>query len=255
MSASSGRLAGKRILISGTARGIGEAAQRLFCQQGASVVGCAFSAGGAERAAAELRDEGFDAHGRQVDLADPDAAREWVEWGAQTLGGIDVLYNNAGQAQIAPFAELTVEQWRSTIVRELDIYFFTTSPAWPHLQRSRGVVLNTASACGMVGERGLGFTAHAAAKGGVIAFTRQLAAEGAEHGIRANSISPGFIDSPTTQAPDAWRERIADRIHMLGRPGETMDVANLALYLASDESALATGANFVVDAGWTAGGR
>ena len=191
---------------------------------------------------------------RRADLSDPATAQEWVEWGAEQLGGIDVLYNNAGQAQIAPFEELTVEQWRSTIVRELDIYFFTTQPAWPYLKQSRGAIICTASACGMVGEKGLGFAAHAAAKGGVIALTRQLAAEGAEHGIRANTISPGFIDSPTTNAPDFWRERIADRIHMLPRAGAPIEVAQLALYLASDESALATGANFVVDAGWTAGG-
>ena len=91
-----GRLQGKRALITGTAGGQGAIAQRAFCREGASVVGCDVKEGGAERWAAALRAEGYEAHGRTVDLSDPKAARDWVDWGAETLGGIDVLYNNAG---------------------------------------------------------------------------------------------------------------------------------------------------------------
>jgi NAD(P)-dependent dehydrogenase (short-subunit alcohol dehydrogenase family) len=253
--ASTGRLAGKRILISGTAGGQGAAAQRLFCEEGAAVVGCDLHEGAAEATAEALRALGYEAQARTVDLSDPDAAREWVEWGAAQLGGIDVLYNNASATRLAPFEEMTIEEWRFTIVNELDLLFYTTSPAWPHLKSSRGSIINTASVCATIGERTLGFAAHAAAKGGVLAFTRQLAAEGAPHGIRANTISPGFIDSPATQVvPAEYRRRVVNRLHMLPREGTPDDVANLALYLASDESSFATGANFVIDAGWTSGG-
>ena len=253
--ATPGRLEGKRVLITGTAGGQGLVAQRLFCEHGAAVVGCDVHEGTAEAAADELRARGYSAHGRTVDLSDPDAARDWVEWGAAEMGGIDVLYNNAGSTALAPFAEMTLEQWRFTIANELDLLFYTTSPAWPHLVRSRGSIINTASICASIGERTLGFAAHAAAKGGVLAFTRQLAAEGAQFGIRANAISPGFIDSPATRVvPADYRRRVVERLHMLPREGTPEDVANLALYLASDESSFATGANFVIDAGWTAGG-
>ncbi|MDQ1513069.1 MAG: hypothetical protein QOC59_911, partial [Microbacteriaceae bacterium] len=91
----SARLAGKRVLITGTAGGQGEAAQRLFVQQGAAVVGCDLQPGAAEASAKALREEGFDARGYDVDLADADAAAAWVESAAADLGGVDVLYNNA----------------------------------------------------------------------------------------------------------------------------------------------------------------
>ncbi len=253
--AGSGRLLGKRVLVTGTAGGQGAAAQKLFCEHGAAVVGCDVRQGAAEATAESLRGQGYDAHAATVDLSDSEAARGWVEWGAGRLGGVDVLYNNAGTPALVPFEEMTAEQWRFTIANELDLLFHTTSAAWPHLKRSRGAIINTASVCAMIGEKGLGFAAHAAAKGGVLAFTRQLAAEGAAHGIRANAISPGFIDSPATSGdPGPYRERVVSRLHMLPRAGTCEDVAQLALYLASDESSLATGANFVLDAGWTAGG-
>jgi meso-butanediol dehydrogenase/(S,S)-butanediol dehydrogenase/diacetyl reductase len=250
-----GRLDGKRVLITGTGGGQGAAAQRLFCGEGAAVVGCDVKDGAAEATAEALRAEGQQAWGRTVDLADPEAARAWVEWGAEELGGIDVLYNNASATALAPFGEMTLEEWRFTIVNELDILFYTTSPAWPHLERSRGSIINTASVCATIGEKTLGFAAHAAAKGGVLAFTRQLAAEGAPLGIRANAISPGFIASPATEVvPPEYRKRVVERLHMLDREGTPEDIAPIALYLASDESAFATGANFVVDGGWTSGG-
>jgi NAD(P)-dependent dehydrogenase (short-subunit alcohol dehydrogenase family) len=251
----SARLAGKRILISGTARGIGAAAQRLFCEEGATVVGCAISAGGAETVARGLSEEGLAAYGRQVDLADPEAARAWVDWGAEVMGGVDVLYNNAGAAQIVPFDDMTPDHWHATILRELDIYFFSCAAVWPHLKANGGVILNTASVVALIGDPTLGFAAHAAAKGGVLAFSRQLASEGGQHRIRVNTISPGFVDSPTTVVPEFWRGRVANRLNLLPTIAEPLDVARMALFLASDEAAVATGANFVVDAGWSAGGQ
>jgi meso-butanediol dehydrogenase/(S,S)-butanediol dehydrogenase/diacetyl reductase len=250
-----GRLEGKRVLISGTARGIGAASQRLFCEEGAIVVGCALSEGGAERTAQELTGLGLAAHGRQVDLADPVAAGEWIDWGAELMGGVDVLYNNAGAAQIVPFADMQPDHWHATIQRELDIYFYSSSAAWPHLCRNGGVIINTASVCATTADPTLGFAAHAAAKGGVLAFSRQLASEGAAHGVRVNSISPGFVDSATTVVPDFWRARVLKRLNMLPTIAEPLDVARLALYLASDDSRMVTGANFAIDAGWSAGGQ
>jgi len=251
-----GRLEGKRVLLTGTAGGQGGAAQRLFAEHGAIVAGCDIQPGAAEASAKSLRDEGYQVTGADVDLNDYAAAREWVESSIEGLGGIDVLYNNAAGGAMAPFAEMTYEQWRHAIHSELDIIFHTTSPAWRYLCENGGSVINTASYSGMRGILSLGQTAHSAAKGGVIAMTRQLATEGAEHGVRVNAISPGFVKSPATDAfvDDAGREWQMKR-HLIQRPGECIEIAYLALYLASDESAWTTGQNYAIDGGATAGYR
>lgn len=246
------RLAGKRVLVTGTAGGQGAAAQRLFAHHGATVRGCDVAPGAARRTASELRRDGHDVGGEEVDLTDPDAARAWIEAAAAELGGIDVLYNNAAGHGFAPFAELDLALWRHVMLVELDIVFHTTSPAWPYLCDGGGALINTASYSALRGIAGLGQAAHAAAKGGVIAMTRTLAAEGAEHGVRANAVSPGLVRHDTF-GPEAQAWQLG--FHLIRRPGEPVEVAQLALYLASDESAWVTGQNFVIDGGATAGFR
>jgi NAD(P)-dependent dehydrogenase (short-subunit alcohol dehydrogenase family) len=251
-----GRLDGKRVLITGTGGGQGEAAQRLFCVEGASVVGCDVKEETAEATADALRAEGHRAWGRTVDLADPAAAREWVVWGAEELGGIDVLYNNGAGYGFAPFASMTQELWRHVMDVELNIIFNTTSVAWPHLCDGGGVVINTASYSALRGIAPLGQVAHSAAKGAVVAMTRSLAAEGGEFGVRVNAISPGFVATPATDAvvdPQARAWQLANKL--IQRAGTGEDVAYLALYLASDESGWVTGQNISIDGGATAGWR
>jgi len=179
-----------------------------------------------------------------------------VEESAARLGAIDVLYNNAAGFGFAPFGDMGLELWRHVMRVELDIVFHTTSPAWKHLCASGGSVINTASYTALRGVAPLGAAAHAAAKGGVIAMTRQLAAEGAAHGVRANSISPGFVKSPATDAAvdEAGRTYQLSN-HLIRRPGTGEDIAYLALYLASDESSWVTGQNLSIDGGVTAGFR
>jgi len=250
------RLQGKRVLLTGTAGGQGAAAQRLFAEHGAHIAGCDVQQGAADATAAELRAEGYDVEGTDVDLSDPDAAREWVESSAAALGGIDVLYNNAAGFGFAPFAEMELELWRHVMRVELDIIFHTTKPAWRYLCESGGVLINTASYSALRGIEPLGAVAHAAAKGGVIVMTRSLATEGAKHGVRANSISPGFVSSPATDAAvdDEARAWQLSK-HLIQRPGTGADIAYFALFLASDESSWVTGQNFSIDGGVTAGFR
>ena len=186
------RLLEKRVLITGTAGGQGEAAQALLVREGARIAGCDLCDGGAQATAEALRAAGHDVEGVTVDLADGDAAEAWIEASAARLGGIDVLDNNAAGFAFEPFAEMTRETWRHSIRTEPDIVFNTTRPAWRHLADGGGSVINTASISGI---RGMPTqAAHAAAKGGVIGFTVGLAAEGGAVGIRANAISPGFVD-------------------------------------------------------------
>jgi meso-butanediol dehydrogenase/(S,S)-butanediol dehydrogenase/diacetyl reductase len=251
MAAESHRLAGKRVLITGTGGGQGAAAQELFCRHGATVVGCDINEGAAEQSAAQLQAAGLAASGVTVDLADIDAARAWVTQGVEQMGGLDVLYNNAGASRFAPFGDMTPEQWRFTIVNELDILFYVTSPAWAYLTDGGGSIINTASVAALLGSKMNGAGAHSAAKAGVLGLTKQLAAEGAQHKVRVNAISPGFVDTPgTSNVPPEMKGHIIE-MHPLGRVATGRDIAECALFLASDESSFITGVELHVDGGFS----
>jgi NAD(P)-dependent dehydrogenase (short-subunit alcohol dehydrogenase family) len=229
----------------------------MFAREGARIIGCDVQEGAAEKTADALRADGHDVTGFTVDLADAEAAARWVDESAERLGGIDVLYNNAAGAGFAPFAEMSLELWRHVIRVELDIVFHTTQPAWRHLRATgNSSIINTASMSGLRGIAPLGQAAHSAAKGGVIALTRTLAAEGAPDGIRANTISPGFVKSPATDKFVGDELRAFQMgMHLIRRPGLGEDIAPLAVYLASDESVWVTGQNYSIDGGVTAGFR
>jgi meso-butanediol dehydrogenase/(S,S)-butanediol dehydrogenase/diacetyl reductase len=251
-----GRLDGKIALITGTGGGIGRAAAALFATEGATVVGCDLDAARASETVELVRDAGGTMTSTApVDLVDENAVRAWIDDSAREHGGIDVLYNNAGLTSFAPLEKVTLDDWSFTMRNELDLVFLACKHAWPHLRaRGGGSVVNVGSTAGMTGSLTLDRAAHTASKGAVIALTRQLAAEGARHGIRVNTISPGMTVTPQTQHlfddPGHPISRIADHIP-LGRPGRPEDVAHCALFLASDESSYVTGANLVVDGGWS----
>lgn len=247
-----GRLDNKVAFITGTADGQGRAAALLFAREGASVVGCDLKTDAAEETVAMVRAAGGKMISRSpVDLGSSASARQWVADGIKEFGGIDILYNNAAAVRFDMIGSLSEADWSFTLRNELDLLFHVTQAAWPHLlARDGGVIINTASASALRGNPRLGATVHAAAKGGVIAMTQQLAAEGAAHKIRANVISPGAISSPATEWMNDQAERVRATIP-LGRWGKPEDIAYCALYLASDEASWVTAANFVVDGGIT----
>ncbi|WP_404477575.1 SDR family NAD(P)-dependent oxidoreductase [Novosphingobium sp. BL-52-GroH] len=238
-------------LITGTGGGQGLEAALRFAGAGATIIGCDLHGYGHADAKEQIEREGgradfFDG----VDLGDGSAAGQWVEAAAALHGRIDILYNNASAARFAPFAEMTLADWSFTIRNELDIIFHVTRPAWPWLARQGGVVINIASvnghAAGMPG-----CAAHAAAKGGVSALTRQLAQEGAAAGIRAVAISPGLIATPGTAeiVDNAELTAMVLQRSLIQRPGRPEEVVELALFLASDAAAYITGTDFVIDGG------
>ena len=235
----SGRLEGKVALISGTARGQGAAAKARFEVEGALVVG------------GDVLTDGGEPH---LDVTDEDSVAAWVARCVAEHGRIDVLYNNAGAVRFGPVDGQSFADWRFTLAAELDSVFLASKHAWPHLKASRGTILNVASTAGISGSMTNQRVAHSASKGGVIAVTRQLAAEGAPHGIRANAISPGMIATPGAEqnllAPDHPMRTIARAIP-LARLGTAEDIIPAAVFLCSDEAAYITGANLVVDGGWS----
>jgi meso-butanediol dehydrogenase/(S,S)-butanediol dehydrogenase/diacetyl reductase len=193
-----------------------------------------------------------------LDPSEPDAAGKWVEGAADMFGRIDVVYNNAGSLRAkGPFANSTLEEWDLTLRYELTMAYVVSHAAWQHLIRcGAGVILNTASISGHIELLPLRSAAHGEAKAGVIGLTRMLAAEGAPHGIRAVSISPGLIRSPATQrfwcGQDNHQTAIGAAMVSkvaLGRPGECDEIANVAVFLASSGASYITGVDIAVDGG------
>ena len=250
------RLKDKVCIITGTGGGMGRAAAIMFAREGAQVVGCDINAGTAEATLDTVRSEG----GRMVSLhpcdmsirSDVDRLMQLAE---RTYGGVDVLYNNAAMAYFAWLPEMSYEMWSKTLHEELDVVFHACQAVFPHMiKRGGGSIINVGSTSGRIAYEVLPALAHTAAKGGVIAMTRQIAMEGGKHKIRCNTLSPGlvltnqtraFIDTPEWFAP--MRAKL-----MLSRAGVPEDIAPLAVYLASDESSWVTGADFPIDGGTTA---
>lgn len=255
MSAPVGRLEGKVALMTGTGGGMGRAAAELCAREGAVVVGCDLNEEGAQETLERVTTQGGTMASTQpLDLGDEAAVKDWIGEAARTHGGIDVLYNNAGATRFDPIEEESYEDWKFTLRNELDVVFLACKHAWPHLcARGGGSVINVGSTADLTGSLTLGRAAHTASKGGVIALTRQLTAEGARYGILVNCISPGMSLSPATSEPifnnpQHSMYRIRDHIP-LGRVGEPEDMARCALFLASDASSYMTAANLMLDGG------
>jgi len=168
-------------------------------REGASVVGCDVEVSAAEATVEMVRA----ASGTMVSLqpchlTKPTDCQVLVDFAVRSFGRIDVLFNNAAMAYFNWLEDITDEEWNRGLREEIDLVFYLTRAAWPHLKTSHGVV-NTASLNGLMSFRPLGSLAHTTAKAGIIGMTRQLAMEGREYGIRANSISPGLIETNQTR--------------------------------------------------------
>ncbi|HVO45667.1 MAG TPA: SDR family oxidoreductase [Steroidobacteraceae bacterium] len=252
----SGRLRGKVCVITGTGSGMGRAAARLFAREGAKVVGCDINEATGKATLDMVLHEGGEMISLQpcnmAQRADVDRLMALAE---KTYGGVDVLYNNGSMAYFAWLPEMTYESWSNTLREEIDLVFHACQAVFPIMQRrGGGSIINVGSTSGKVAYKVLPALAHMAAKGGVIAMSRQIAMEGGPHGIRCNTLSPGLVLTAQTKAfignPE-WFGPMKAKL-MLGRVGTPEDIAPLAVYLASDESSWVTGADFAIDGGTTA---
>ncbi|MBP7335956.1 SDR family NAD(P)-dependent oxidoreductase [Niveispirillum sp.] len=247
-----GRLAGKTCIITGSGGSIGRASCLRFAAEGADVVGCDIDPQGAEETLRQVRAQGGSMISvSPADLTLTEDCERVITAAIGHHGGIDVLFNNGAMAYFAWIEEMDDATWARTINQELDLVFRMTRAAWPALKKRGGAIVNNASMSAWVGIERLPGLAHCAAKGGVLAMTRQLAMEGRHHGIRVNSLSPGTIETTQTRMikedPDWSRVQLGRA--MLNRMGQPEEVASAAAFLASEDASYVTGADIAVDGG------
>ncbi|TAL03334.1 MAG: glucose 1-dehydrogenase [Rhodospirillaceae bacterium] len=252
-----GRLSGKIALVTGGASipGLGSATAARFAQEGAIVFVTDMDATGAEKAAAGIREAGGKATGMSHDVTSPGDWDRVFESIAAKHGRLDVLVNNAGIAILRPFESLTDAEWIKQNDVNLNSVFYGTQRAVKLMRHvgGGGSIINISSVLGIIGVPGC--AAYAAAKGGVRLFTKTIALECAKDKIRVNSVHPGMIMTnmqivALRDNPDVHAE-LSAAIPM-GYFGEPEDIANMNLFLASDEARYITGAEFVVDGGMVA---
>ncbi len=231
---------------------MGREAALTFAREGGLVVGCGLCADDAAETVQLVRDAG----GTMVsmhpcDLTQSANCKALVDRAVETFGRIDVLFNNAATTYFNWIEDITDDEWDRNRREEVDLVFYLTRAAWPYLEASHGVVVNSASLNAPMSFKNHPSLAHTTAKAGIIGMTGQLAMEGRAHGIRATSISPGMIETNQTreQMKDPeWSGYMLGKT-LLGRLGRPEEVAKVALFLASDDSSHVTGADIVVDSG------
>jgi len=256
----SNRLENKIALVTGAGTGIGAAIAKRFAEEGALVYATDLNGESADRVAAEIVAAGGRAESRIQDVTDEALWTTVIDEIVAQQGRLDVLVNNAGIVIPKSFEDTTLEEWRTTQAVNGESVFMGTRAGTAAMQSLGGSIINISSIEGMVGEPRA--AAYNYSKGGVRIFTKSAALACAQQGypIRVNSVHPGFIltalvegamaELPADQAEE-FMGRITGGIPM-GNLGEPLDVANGCLYLASDESKYVTGAELVIDGGYTA---
>lgn len=248
-------LAGRPVLLTGAGGDIGRAMMAAFARAGARIAAADIDPARAEAAAAIARDLGADAIAIGLDVTRSDSCREAVAAAVAAFGGLRVLVNNAAALAIrGTVVDLDEADWHSQMAVNLTGPFLMAKHAIPAMRAGGGgVVVNLASQLGHVGQAGL--AAYGAAKAGIHNLTRIMAIDHAADGIRVVSLSPGAIEGARVRSrfpDDAAMHAYNDQRHILGRMGRPDEIASAAVFLASDAASFMTGADLLVDGGYTA---
>ena len=250
------KLENKVAIITGAGSGIGQATAILFAQEGAKVVVADYAPEGGRATVEQIRQNGGEAIFFETDVSKAADVERMVQATIDAYGRIDVLFNNAAVTIPATVVDTTDEVWNRTLDIDLKSIYLACKFAIPHMVQDGGSIINTASMCGLVASKSQ--APYSAAKGGVVALTRQMAIDYAANNIRVNGIAPSEVRTPMflgfiNRSPDPeqkMRELMA-RIP-LGRVAEPVELARAALFLACDDSSYITGVTLPVDGGLTA---
>jgi NAD(P)-dependent dehydrogenase (short-subunit alcohol dehydrogenase family) len=253
-----GSLTGKRALVTGGASGIGRATAILFAREGAAVAVADLDEAGGQVVVQTIRDDGGQAIFVHCDVTQAADCEHAVQLAVAELGGLDILFNNAGIIRRANVLDTTEEEWDRVMAVNVKSIFLLSKHAVPvMIEAGGGMIINTASGWGLVGGRNA--VSYCASKGAVVNMTRAMALDHGEQNIRVNCICPGDTDTPMlrneahqlgTSDEDFLAEAAERPLRRIGRPE---DIAQAALYLASDASSFVTGTALVVDGGGLAG--
>jgi 3-oxoacyl-[acyl-carrier protein] reductase len=247
-------LSGKVAIVTGSARGIGRAIALKLAEVGADIVlnDIAAAAEALEDVASEIRALGRQALAVTADVSANDDVNRMVEAAVNTFGHIDILVNNAGVTRDQLLMRMTDEEWDTVLNIDLKSAFLCTRAVLrPMLRQRRGRIVSIASVVGIIGN--VGQANYAAAKAGVIAFTKSVAKEVGSRGITANAVAPGFIETRMTEKLDEKQKQALLEHIPLGSIGTPRDVAEAVAFLASEEAKYITGQVLNVDGGMALG--
>jgi NAD(P)-dependent dehydrogenase (short-subunit alcohol dehydrogenase family) len=253
----SGRVDKRIAIVTGAGSGIGKASAIRLAEEGATVICADINVDSANETADQIRQLNFNAEGYELDISDSKACDLIVSKCVENFGAVDILVNNAGVNLPGVFHEVSNETIDRTLNVNVKGAMYLTRAAIPHmLKNSRGSIVNMSSVNGLVSEPYL--SVYSASKGAIVMFTRGIALDYAKTGIRCNAICPGWVDTPINHAHAKMLGgldhvyKTIDSFQPIGRPGTSREIANVVLFLASDESSFMTGSIVSADGGMTA---
>jgi Dehydrogenases with different specificities (related to short-chain alcohol dehydrogenases) len=251
------KLKNRVAIVTGSSKGIGEGIARVFSAEGAKVVVVCRNEQEGLQMALELGSDEDRAIFVKTDVTSSESVKKLIDKTIEVFGKLDILVNNAGYHISKNIEETSEEEWEFIINTNLRSTFLCSKYAIPHLQKTKGNIINISSMVGLVGQPNAG--AYSATKGGQISMSKGMAIDFAKDGIRVNVICPGWIQTPLVEDwfsqqdnPDASRQYIYGQ-HPLGRIGTIEECGKAALYLASDDAAFVTGITLNIDGGVTLG--